>query len=98
MSRCKNRRRQRSVLREREDRPPALIPQGEGNQVLAILDEIMDSEQAECLAIVRRLQGDTAAFLETPQPAFGDLTGRELLKEQPAELLERLRMLERGEE
>lgn len=66
---------------------------------MSTIDEHADfiksqSDRLECLRLIERTAGTVRHFLETPQPAFGDLTGRELLEQQPAELLRRLRQLE----
>lgn len=55
------------------------------------------ANRREALAIVERLVGTVEAFLDTPQPDLGDRTGRELLEQDPGELLRRLRELEGGE-
>ena len=53
------------------------------------------SDRAECLAIITRLEGPegVAAFLRTPQDDL-DMTGGELLQSDPAALLRRLKLLE----
>lgn len=54
------------------------------------------SDRLECLRIVENMAGTVAHFLKTRQPGFGDMTGAEILEQQPAELLRRLRQLEEG--
>lgn len=56
----------------------------------------MRSPREHCVAVIKRLQGEDgiAAFLRTPQPALGDLTGGQLLQADPDGLLRRLQALE----
>ena len=55
-----------------------------------------NSDRAECLAIITRLEGPggVAAFLRTSQPDLEGATGAELLQSDPAALLRRLKALE----
>ncbi len=50
----------------------------------------------ECTRLLKRLIGPECIpqFLRTPQPAFEDRTGEQLMKHAPKALLDRLRTLE----
>lgn len=68
-------------------------------ELLATEDERrLDPNAQRCLDRIRRNVGDGGlrAFLSQPQPAFADMTGSELIRRQPGELLRRLDALEMG--
>ena len=84
-----------------ESAPPAGAERGESSQDCQDPNTTPERAQdhaarAECVRIIRALVGDMRPFLNSPQPALGDRTGRELLADDPLELLRRLRALEGG--